>query len=127
MKVIAIILTIVISMAGCSMGETAFSMVQTNVQQLQTQEVGNKVRVEGKVIKVAPFLQGGAYQIEDTTGKVWVYTNTKLPEEGQSVTVEGKITKDTINVEGQAFQETYIVQIPEDSPQEPLELLPHQS
>lgn len=50
-------------------------------------------RVSGEVTRVAPFLDGGAYQLRDDSGTVWVVTATDLPAAGTRVTVEGTVVR----------------------------------
>lgn len=61
--------------------------------QLKNQSV---VEIEGIVINVAPFLDGGAYQIQDETGTVWVKSDRPLPTKGKTVKVRGELSYQAI-------------------------------
>jgi uncharacterized protein YdeI (BOF family) len=83
----------------------------TDINKIQQKDSGTRVNIRGKVISQAPFLDGGAYQIEDKTGKVWVLTQGKLPKQGEEISIEGKIEYKNIVLEQQSLGEVYLVEI----------------
>ncbi|MBW4645770.1 MAG: hypothetical protein KME23_22745 [Goleter apudmare HA4340-LM2] len=66
------------------------------------------VYVQGKVEKQVPLLQRWAYQINDSTGTIWVVTNQTGLEAGQEVVVKGKVRYKSIPLAGKEFGELYV-------------------
>ena len=50
-----------------------------------------QVLVKGAVIETLsiPFVQKGAYQVDDETGRIWVISQERVPFRGDKVTVKG--------------------------------------
>lgn len=75
----------------------------------QKRDVNSTVYLQGKVEKRAPFLgAGGAYQLQDATGSVWVITNKTLPNQGDEVSIKGSVNYESIPVAGLELGEVYI-------------------
>lgn len=68
------------------------------------------VYVKGIVRDRAPLLNRSVYELEDTTGKIWVVTTTSPPESGQTVTIEAKIQTQSITLHNQPSEEVYLLQ-----------------
>jgi hypothetical protein len=66
------------------------------------------VYVQGKVERQVPLLQRWAYQINDSTGKIWVVTNQADLVAGQEVVIKGKVRYKSIPLAGQEFGEIYV-------------------
>ncbi len=66
------------------------------------------VYVQGKVETQVPLLNQWAYQINDSTGKIWVVTNQPNLQEGQQVVIKGKVRYKSIPLANQEFGEIYI-------------------
>ncbi len=49
------------------------------------------VRLQGSVVDSYSLLNNGAYQIDDSTGRLWVVSNTGVPRRGARVTVKGRV------------------------------------
>ncbi|MEB3226748.1 MAG: hypothetical protein VKJ27_00050 [Synechocystis sp.] len=83
-------------------------------------EISNQrtVNLQGIVVNVAPFLEGGAYQIQDKTGKVWVKTDGELPKKGTVVTIKGEVAYEAIFIGPEKLGESYIIEITAPQPQE---------
>ena len=64
---------------------------QISIDEISAKKEGKTVYLTGKVVHLAPFVDNAAYQIEDTTGKVWVVTEQDTPQVGRKITVKGKI------------------------------------
>jgi hypothetical protein len=56
------------------------------------------VRLTGIVTQQAPFLDGGAYALQDQTGEIWVFTKDALPELQTEVTVEGTVRSEKLEL-----------------------------
>lgn len=91
----------------------AFSVLTkvTPIGNLQQQQQGQTVYLEGEVGDRAPFLGSGAYQLRDETGEIWVITNGRLPATGSEVSIEGQVSYSNIPVGEQDLGELYIVQV----------------
>ncbi|QFS44613.1 hypothetical protein GXM_02088 [Nostoc sphaeroides CCNUC1] len=66
------------------------------------------VYIQGKVEKKAPLIKQWAYQISDSTGKIWVVTNQKNLEEGAQVVIKGKVRYRSIPLAGKELGEVYL-------------------
>ncbi|MBD2410083.1 hypothetical protein H6H01_05005 [Nostoc calcicola FACHB-3891] len=66
------------------------------------------VYIQGKVEKQAPLMKQWAYQIDDTTGKIWVVTNQKSLPEGSEVVFKGKVRYRSIPLAGKELGEIYL-------------------
>ncbi|MFP4134653.1 MAG: DNA-binding protein [Halothece sp.] len=86
------------------------SMEVTPIAQLsaQSDRLEQSVLVEGVVRDRAPFLKNAAYQLQDDSGNIWVFTNNQLPESGQAVTIKAIIKAKSIVINNQEVQEVYL-------------------
>jgi hypothetical protein len=50
-----------------------------------------QVKVSGSVVDSYSLIGNGAYQIEDTTGRLWVVSNSGVPRKGARVSVTGTV------------------------------------
>ncbi|ACK69067.1 conserved hypothetical protein [Gloeothece citriformis PCC 7424] len=99
----------------------------TPIKELTQQNQGSTLYLQGKVTQEAPFLGGGAYQLQDTTGAVWVRTNQSLPQTGTQLMIKGQLDYQSIPVESKELGEIYILEleqvktspIPSSEPQPP--------
>ncbi|MFM2311412.1 MAG: hypothetical protein RLZZ04_688 [Cyanobacteriota bacterium] len=89
------------------------------VETVSPQKVGKTVYLSGKVGHLAPFLDNGAYQLEDGTGKIWVVTTQTLPQKNQQINLKGKIAYQSLPLAEQELGEFYLVELerPVDLPQ----------
>jgi hypothetical protein len=78
------------------------------IARIQTNHNGQSVRLVGTVTQRALFLQGGAYQLQDESGSIWVLTQEPVPEVGDRLTIQGEIAYDAIAVNGQDLGELYV-------------------
>ncbi len=66
------------------------------------------VYIQGQVEKQAPMMKQWAYQISDSTGKIWVVTNQKNLGEGAQVVIKGKVRYQSIPLAGKELGEVYL-------------------
>lgn len=92
-------------LAGCDPSIEVNSIAQLSTQ---TDRLEQSVLVEGVVRDRAPFLNNGAYQLQDESGTIWILTNNPLPDSGEAVTIEGKIKVKSIVLNNQEDQEVYL-------------------
>ena len=50
-----------------------------------------EVRLRGSVVDSYSVLGSGAYQLDDTTGRLWIVSNTGVPRQGARVRVNGRV------------------------------------
>ena len=74
----------------------------------------SNVTLKGIVVNVAPFLEGGAYQLQDATGTVWVRTEKPLPHKGSSLAVKGELQYEAIFVGTQQLGESYLLELSQE-------------
>jgi hypothetical protein len=85
---------------------------QTSISELaQLKQASKIVYLRGKVGDRAPFLGGGAYQLLDRTGEIWVTTQKTLPSRGDEVAIKGQIEYKAIAIGSQQTQEIYIIEL----------------
>jgi hypothetical protein len=97
-------------------------LVQVN--QLPEQNRQTTVYLRGKVGNQAPFLGNAAYQLQDSTGTVWVLTNGKLPKPGEEVVIRGQVEYESIAIGGQDLGEVYILELEQISAQDQAQIQP---
>lgn len=76
----------------------------------QNANVETIVYLQGQVTNRAPLLSSGAYQLKDTTGTIWVFTNQTLPNVGDQVLIKGKLQFQSIPIGVQELGEVYVQQ-----------------
>ncbi len=86
-------------------GVTDIEQIHSNWQRKDT------VYLKGTVENRAPFLQSGAYQLQDATGAIWVMTNSPLPNVGDQMVMKGQVTYQSIPIAGQELGEVYIKEL----------------
>jgi hypothetical protein len=108
----------VMGLAGCSYLTTpglqasnlSFGSNVTLIRSIQPEQEaqGATVYVQGKVESQVPLLNQWAYQINDSTGKIWVVTNQPNLQAGQRVVIRGKIRYKSIPLANEEFGEVYL-------------------
>ncbi|MBE9117891.1 hypothetical protein IQ249_18495 [Lusitaniella coriacea LEGE 07157] len=98
-----------IFLLGCTPlanSNVSISPIQTVQQQQENRRT--QVYLKGEVVQVAPFLQGGAYLLQDETGKIWVLREGDLPQVGDVVEIAGQTQYQSVPIENREFGEVYI-------------------
>ncbi len=82
----------------------------TSISELkpQTGDRNAPVYVQGKVERKVPLLEKQMYQIEDSTGKIWVLTNQKGWKVGEKVVVKAIPQYESIPISGAELGEIYL-------------------
>lgn len=88
------------------------------VEDIAANQVGKTVSLQGRVVHVAPFLGNSAYQLEDSTGKIWVVT-TQEPPKPARVEIKGKIKYQSLPFGDQELGDFYLVELEQTLPQTP--------
>jgi uncharacterized protein YdeI (BOF family) len=71
-------------------------------------ETGASVVLEGQILQRVPLLEGWLYELEDSTGRIWVLTGSSEPIVGESARVEGVLNYEQILVDGMDMGEYYL-------------------
>ena len=88
---------------------TGIGVDTTPIRELTPKQDQTTVYVRGKVTKQVPLLQGERlYQLDDSTGKVWILTRNTDWQIGQKVTSKGKINHKKIPIADKDFSELYL-------------------
>ncbi|WP_392534270.1 hypothetical protein [Nostoc sp. C117] len=81
----------------------------TPIQEIKPEQKNQAtVYIQGKIEKQAPLMKQWAYEINDTTGKIWVVTNQKSLGEGAQVVFKGKVRYRSIPLGGKELGEVYL-------------------
>ena len=81
------------------------------IDRLTPESAGKIISVRGKAIARVPFLDRGAYQLENKNGQIWVTSNQSLPAIGAIVKVRGRVEYQSIPLDGREFGEIYLQEI----------------
>jgi hypothetical protein len=66
------------------------------------------VYIQGKVERQVPLLKRWAYQIDDSTGKIWVVTSQNKLAQGEQAVIKGKVRYQSIPLAGKELGEVYL-------------------
>ena len=91
-------------------GMNAIGVNVTSIRELKPQKNNSNtpVYVQGKIARKVPLLEQQMYQIEDSTGKVWLLTNQKSWKVGDKVVVKASLRYQSIPMEGAELGELYL-------------------
>ncbi|BFM38467.1 hypothetical protein [Synechocystis sp. LKSZ1] len=84
---------------------------QVQIEQIRQTPEPRTVQIQGTVTKLAPFLQGGAYQLQDATGSIWVKTDRPLPKSGENLVVTGQVNRQVVTVDQTQWDEVYLQEV----------------
>jgi len=68
------------------------------------------VQLKGRVSNHAPLLGKSAYELQDTTGSIWVIATEPIPTIGDEVVIQGKLLYQSIPLNGKEQGDSYIEQ-----------------
>ncbi|MGC9502495.1 MAG: hypothetical protein ACP5D4_02030 [Baaleninema sp.] len=111
---------ILLVLAGCGVGVeiTPISELSGSGENSRANlEDNTEAIVRGTTIDLAPFVEGGAYQLQDDTGTLWVLSDEALPEVGQPLQVTGTLVDRSIPINGVDYGEVYL----KESDRQPVE------
>ncbi len=74
----------------------------------QPQQVEQSVSLAGLVTQRLAIVNGWLYQIDDSTGKIWVLTQQAAPAVGQQVYVDGTLHYEAIPMNGADVGDYYL-------------------
>ncbi len=81
----------------------------TNIRDLKLKQ-GNEgaVYLQGKVTRQVPLVDWMVYQLQDSTGTIWVLARKTGLQLADRVTIQGKVHYQSIPISGKDFGEMYI-------------------
>jgi hypothetical protein len=111
---LALLSLVVTSLFGCNQfSPLGLAMPEvTPIAELKYPPKGSPtVKIKGKVADRAPFLESGAYLLQDGTGTVWVRTLQTPPAEGKELFIEGKVEYQSIPLQQQELGGLYVKEV----------------
>ena len=87
----ALFLAFLFVVSGCSLLSPYIHISEINDKPHKYQD--KRVLIRGEVTETfsVPFVQKGAYQVDDGTGRIWVISPESTPFRGEAVTVKGEV------------------------------------
>ncbi len=76
-----------------------------------------KVYVEGEVLRQSPLLNGIAYEIQDSTGRIWIQTQRRDVVLGDRVHVQGQLRRHEAAIGGLDFGDVYLEELKQVEPE----------
>lgn len=117
-QVLAIILALATSSAISACGaitRSGMSAIGANVTPIRDlapsttpNQDNTMVYVQGKVAKHVPLVNKHAYQLDDSTGKIWVLTHQNGINAGSQIVIKGLLRYQNIAISGQELGELYL-------------------
>ncbi len=120
---IAILCASLIGCASLSWSKTEGSGVQPVNMALSTVTIASikqtsantiaqaqNVQLKGRVSNHAPLLGKSAYELQDTTGSIWVIATDPVPSTGDEVVIQGRLRYQSIPLNGKEQGDSYIEQ-----------------
>ncbi len=80
----------------------------TNINNLSPHDNQATVYLQGKVAHLVPLLKQWTYQLQDSTGKIWILTNHTGIQPGDEVLIKGKVHYKSIFTLGKDIGEVYV-------------------
>lgn len=96
---------LLLGLTGCNFFAT------TPIDRLTPQLAGKVISIRGKTTARAPFLDRGAYQLENQNGQIWVMSDRALPAIGTTIKVKGRVEYQSIPLDGREFGEIYLQEL----------------
>lgn len=69
-----------------------------DIGELTSEKADRTVAVSGRVTQRSALLEGWLYQVQDSSGSVWILTEKEAPAVNESVTVEGTVRYEPVVV-----------------------------
>lgn len=89
--------------------DVAFGVDVSQIGELEpTRDQDQTVYVRGTVAALVPLVDWLAYQVQDSSGSIWVLTNQQNIQLADQVLIEGKLRYHSIPVAEQDFGEAYV-------------------
>ena len=82
-----------------------------SIEDISSKKIGRTVYLTGTVADLAPLIDNAAYQLEDTTGQIWVVTTQNPPKFGQQIEIKGKIEYQSLPLSERELGDFYVVEL----------------
>ncbi|MBW4631115.1 MAG: hypothetical protein KME30_04185 [Iphinoe sp. HA4291-MV1] len=103
---------LLVGLLSCGTGYLGMNAIGANITQIENlkaqKDSSTTVYIQGKVEKRVPLLNRYAYQMNDSTGKIWVVTNQTSIQEGTQVVIKGKVRYQSIPLGEKEYGEIYV-------------------
>lgn len=83
----------------------------TDIEAIDAQKRDRQVVLAGMVKAHAPFINSGAYQLEDATGTIWIKSKRPLPKRGEKITIRGEVRSQKLIIDELVLEEVYVVEL----------------
>ncbi|MDB9459794.1 hypothetical protein PN480_02805 [Dolichospermum circinale CS-1225] len=80
----------------------------TPIQKISQKNQDTTIYIQGTVEKTAPLIKKKAYQINDSTGKIWIITNQGNFRVGENVVLKGNVQYKKISLAGKEYGGIYL-------------------
>lgn len=98
-----------LTQVGINGTNLGFGFQITNIRDVNPQSnQDTTIHLQGKVTAIVPLLEQKVYQLQDSTGKIWVLTEQTNLQISDQVMIKGTIRYESIPLAGQEFGEVYI-------------------
>ncbi|QIR35505.1 hypothetical protein HCG51_01220 [Tolypothrix sp. PCC 7910] len=98
-----------VTQSGFSVGNLRIGSNVTPIREIKPEQNNQAtVYIQGKVERQVPLAKRWAYQIDDSTGKIWVVTDQTKLAKGDQVVIKGKVRYKSIPLAGQELGEVYL-------------------
>lgn len=99
-------IAIAVALASCS----SMTTVQEVQQRPNRGWFGSTVQLQGQVGDRIPLIDAQVYELQDSTGKIWVLTTDRSLSTGEQVQIQGKIRIEPIPITDPEARDVYIEQ-----------------
>ena len=100
-----------ISLSAIALGLAGCQTPSISVADITSKKIGKTVYLTGEVVQIAPLIDNAAYQLKDSTGKIWVVTNHNTPKLKEQIEIKGKIEHQSLSFAEQKLGEFYIIEL----------------
>lgn len=114
-----LMLLLMVGLCGCDNlrmtvsqdGNISFGRNVTPIENIKpTQDQQATVYIQGQVEQLVPLLQGQVYQVNDSTGSIWVVSKRNNLKQGEVAIFRGKVRYEGITIAGEEFGEVYLIE-----------------
>jgi hypothetical protein len=96
-----------LGIGGIKFGQLGVNV--TKISDIKDSKQGT-LYLQGQVATRAPFLEAGAYKLQDATGAIWVISKQTVPNVGDEVVIKGQLQFKSVPVNGQELGEVFVQQ-----------------
>jgi len=102
------IILLLVGLTGCS-SLIRLGIGVTPIQQVRERwQLYSTVYLRGTVVNQVPLLESWAYEVQDSTGTIWVLTEQPVPD--GHILLRGKVRYQVVPIDNQDVGEAYILE-----------------